>query len=80
MSVWGEGYCNNVNYVKNNKIFKPPSMRTCSSTPPKQNQDVVKEHNMTPLNYSAKLLKCLGWNSNEYLLRPVSVENKFYLP
>ncbi len=30
---WGERYCNNVNYVKNNAIFKPPSMRACSSTP-----------------------------------------------
>ncbi len=36
--VWGGGerYCNNVNYVKNNAIFEPPSMRACSSTPPKQ--------------------------------------------
>ncbi len=42
-------YCNNVNYVKNNVIFEPPSMRACSSTPPKQNQDFVKEHNRTPL-------------------------------
>ncbi len=42
---WGERYCNNVNYVKNNAIFEPPSMRACSSTPPKQNQDFVKEHN-----------------------------------
>ncbi len=25
-------------------------MRACSSTPPKQNQDFVKEHNRTPLN------------------------------
>ncbi len=29
----GERYCNNVNYVKNNAIFEPPSMRACSSTP-----------------------------------------------
>ncbi len=47
---WGERYCTNVNYVKNNAIFEPPSMRACSSTPPKQNQDFVKEHNRTPLN------------------------------
>ncbi len=47
---WGERYCNNVDYVKNNAIFEPPSMRACSSTPPKQNQDFVKEHNRTPLN------------------------------
>ncbi len=49
--VWGGGerYCNNVNYVKNNAIFEPPSMRACSSTPPKQNQDFVKENNRTPL-------------------------------
>ncbi len=47
---WGERYCNNVNYVKNNAFFEPPSMRACSSTPPKQNQDFVKEHNRTPLN------------------------------
>ncbi len=44
-------YCNNVNYVKNNAIFEPPNMRACSSTPPKQNQDFVKEHNGTPLKY-----------------------------
>ncbi len=44
---WGERYCNNVNYVKNNAIFEPPSMRACSSTPPKQNQDFVKEQNRT---------------------------------
>ncbi len=49
---WGERYCNNVNYVKNNAIFEPPSMRTCSSTPPKQNQDFVKEHNRTPLIFN----------------------------
>ncbi len=29
-------------------IFEPPSMRVCSSTPPKQNQDFVKEHNEDP--------------------------------
>ncbi len=46
VSGWGERYCNN---VKNNAIFEPPSMRACSSTPPKQNQDFVKEHNRTPL-------------------------------
>ncbi len=46
---WGERYCNNVNYAKNNVIFEPPSMRACSSTSPKQNQDFVKEHNRTPL-------------------------------
>ncbi len=45
VSGWGERYCNNVNNVKNNVIFEPPSMRACSSTPPKQNQDFVKEHN-----------------------------------
>ncbi len=38
-----------MNYVKNNVIFEPPSMRACSSTPPKQNQDFLKEHNRTPL-------------------------------
>ncbi len=50
LSGWGESYCNNVNYVKNNVIFEPPSMKACSSTPPKQNQDFVKEHNRTPLS------------------------------
>ncbi len=45
---WGERYCNNVNYVKNNAQLSP-SMRVCSSTPPKQNQDFVKGHNRTPL-------------------------------
>ncbi len=49
MSGWGESYCNNVNYVKNYAIFESPKMRACSSTPPKQNQDFVKEHNITPL-------------------------------
>ncbi len=39
---WGESYCNIVNYVKNNVIFEPPSMKACSSTPPKQNQDFLK--------------------------------------
>ncbi len=48
MPGWGERYCNNVNYAKNNVIFEPPSMRACSSTSPKQNQDFVKEHNRTP--------------------------------
>ncbi len=46
VSGWGERYFNHVNYVKNNTIFEP-SMRTCSSKPPKQNQDFVKEHNRT---------------------------------
>ncbi len=45
----GERYCNNVNYVKNNAFLEPPIMIACSSTPPKQNQDFVKEHNRTPL-------------------------------
>ncbi len=49
VSGWGERYCTNVNYLKNNAIFEPSSMRACSSTPPKQNQDFVKEHNSTPL-------------------------------
>ncbi len=52
VSGWGESYCNNVHYVKNNVIFEPPSMRACSSTPPKQNQDFVKEHNRTPLMFT----------------------------
>uniref|UniRef100_A0A673IDE7 Pleckstrin homology domain-containing family H member 2-like n=1 Tax=Sinocyclocheilus rhinocerous TaxID=307959 RepID=A0A673IDE7_9TELE len=41
--------CNSVKYVKNNTFFEQPSMRACSSTPPKLNQDFVKEHNRTPL-------------------------------
>ncbi len=49
VSGWGERYCNNVNNVINNVIFEPPCMRACSSTPPKQNQDFIKEHNRTPL-------------------------------
>ncbi len=40
---------NNAIYVKNDVIFEPPSMRACSSTPPKLNQDFVKEYNRTPL-------------------------------
>uniref|UniRef100_A0A672PZA4 Talin-1-like n=1 Tax=Sinocyclocheilus grahami TaxID=75366 RepID=A0A672PZA4_SINGR len=39
VDITREKYCNNVNYVKNNAFFEPPSMRACSSTPPKQNQD-----------------------------------------
>ncbi len=56
---WGERHCNNVNYVKNNAIFEPPSMRACSSTPPKQNQAFVKEHNRTPLTASQLLFFAL---------------------
>ncbi len=33
VSGWGERYCSNVNNVKNNAIFEPPSIRACSSTP-----------------------------------------------
>ncbi len=54
---WGERYCNNLNYVKNNAFFKQPSMRACSSTPPKQNQDFVKEHNRTPLMHKQVIKK-----------------------
>ncbi len=68
---WGERYCNNVNYVKNNVIFEPPSMRACSSTPPKQNQDFVKEHNRTPLNFSrlvtAKIIIIIIIQSHYYM-------------
>ncbi len=53
---WGERYCNNLNYVRNNAIFEPPSMRACSSTPPKQNQDFIKEHNRTPLSKNVLLV------------------------
>ncbi len=49
VSGWGKRYCNNVNNVKNNAIFFFNN-RACSSTPPKQNQHFVKEHNRTPLN------------------------------
>ncbi len=55
---WGERYCNNVNYVKNNVIFEPPSMRACSSTPPKQNQDFVKRYNRTPLRNISSYYQC----------------------
>ncbi len=44
---WRERYCNNLNYVKNNAFFEPPSMRACSSTPTKQSQNFVSEHNKT---------------------------------
>ncbi len=53
---WGERNCNNVNYVKNKAIFKPQSTSAWSSTPPKQNQDFVKEHNRTPLSSNYKHL------------------------
>uniref|UniRef100_A0A672LJ32 Serine/threonine-protein kinase ATR n=1 Tax=Sinocyclocheilus grahami TaxID=75366 RepID=A0A672LJ32_SINGR len=49
MPDWGERCFNNVKYVKNNVFFEQPIMRACSTTPPKQNQDFVKEHNRTPL-------------------------------
>jgi len=49
MPDWGERCCNNVKYVKNNVFFEQPSIRVCSSTPPKQNPDLVKVYNRTPL-------------------------------
>ncbi len=60
----GREYCNNVNYVKNYAIFEPPSMRSCSRTSPKQNQDFVKEHNRTPLkilDYCRSQCMCAFW-------------------
>ncbi len=84
---WGERYCNNVNYVKNNAIFEPPRMRACSSTPPKQNQDFVKEHNRTPLNklylhtlrgilaYSFKI----GTSNTSLLNRCCNIDGRKYL-
>ncbi len=68
---WGEKYCNNVNYVENNAIFKPPSTRACSSTPPKQNQDFVKEHNRTPLKKSK-------WSRKTYLYNKCTVHIQNY--
>ncbi len=44
VSGWGERYCNDVNYLKNNEFFEPP----------KQNQDFEKEHNRTPLSMHCK--------------------------
>ncbi len=41
----GERYCN-VNYVKKMRFL---NNQACFSTPQKQNQDFVKEHNRTPL-------------------------------
>ncbi len=38
-------------------------MRACSSTPPKQNQDFVKEHNRTPLNNIEFPLHYAFWNN-----------------
>uniref|UniRef100_A0A8C1RN26 Beta-1,4-N-acetyl-galactosaminyl transferase 2, tandem duplicate 1 n=1 Tax=Cyprinus carpio TaxID=7962 RepID=A0A8C1RN26_CYPCA len=60
----GERCCYNVKYVKNNVVFEQPSMRACSSTPPKQNQDLVKEHNRTTLN----LRSVLDVNSKYFIL------------
>ncbi len=65
---WGERYCNIVNYVKNNTIFEPPSMRACSSTPPKQNQDFVKEHNRTPLR-DANLVSVYSTIHKQYFVK-----------
>ncbi len=62
VSGWGERYCNNVNYVKNYVIFEP--MRACSSTPPTQNQDFVKEHNRTPLIVLPKKLQIINRPKN----------------
>ncbi len=42
LSGWGERYCNNVDYVKNNAIFKPPIMKACSSTPPQTKSRLCK--------------------------------------
>ncbi len=39
---WGERYCNNVNYVKNNAIFVQPSMRACSNYTPKTKSRLCK--------------------------------------
>ncbi len=61
VSGWEERYFNNANYVKDNAIFEQPSMRTCSSTPTKQNQDFVKEHNRTPLSGNKQLLFIIAW-------------------
>ncbi len=68
---WGERFCNNVNSVKNNAIFGPPSMRACSSTPPKQNQDFVKEHNRTPLNNDSSLV-IVAYQWRNFRISPVS--------
>ena len=57
MPDWGERCCNNVKYVKNNVFFEQPSMRGCSSTHQKQNQDFVKEHNRTPLKETISHIK-----------------------
>ncbi len=47
-------------------IFEPPSMRACSSTPPKQNQDFVKEHNRTPLMFWSSCIDIFFYFLNEY--------------
>ncbi len=79
VSGWGECYYNNVNNVKNNAIFEPPSMGSCSNTLPKQNQDFVKEHNRTPL-ISFRLKKerheHLGWNGEVNYQETVILEMK----
>ncbi len=62
VSGWGERYCNNVNYMKNNAIFEPPNMRACSSTPPKQNQDFIKEHNRTTLKLEYLIISLFWLN------------------
>ncbi len=69
VSGWGERYCNNVNCVKTNAIFEPPSMSACSSTPPKQNQDFVKEHNRTHLNIKDKKIIQVNFPQISRILR-----------
>ncbi len=79
VSGWGECYYNNVNNVKNNAIFEPRSMGSCSNTLPKLNQDFVKEHNRTPLIYfwlKKERHEHLGWNGGVNYQEIVILEMK----
>ncbi len=58
-------------------IFISTSMRVCSSTPPKQNQDFVKEHNRTTLNFSGCFSNFVVLLS--FLYSPYSLYYYYYL-
>ncbi len=58
-------------------IFISTSMRACSSTPPKQNQDFVKEHNRTTLNFCGCFSNFVVLLS--FLYSPYSLYYYYYL-
>ncbi len=66
VSGWGERYCNNVNYVKNNVIFQTTKHESHVLVhPPKQHQDFVKEHNRTPLGNTCCIFLVDSWSDSQ---------------